>query len=249
MGPVRPPAARHGWENDRSMPWQTILKTLGAADGGTLSGLGQALRSALGMSQRPAVERAAFTAAVVALAAKLSKSDGVSLRIEAETFERLFHFDQDELENVRWLFDLAAKDTAGFEAYAREVARALAGQPDLERDVFEALMLVATADGVLHPGEDRYLHEVATILGYSETKFRAIRARYFRDAADPYEVLGVSRDIGDDVLKRRYRELVRRHHPDVLAGKGHSHELQDVAARNLAAINAAWDEIAKERGL
>lgn len=231
------------------MPWQTILKTLGAADGGTLSGLTQAIRTALGMPARSAVEKAAFTAAVVALAAKLSKADGVSLRIEAETFERMFHFDEAELENVRWLFDLAAKDTAGFEAYAREVARALDGQADLERDVFEALMLVATADGVLHPGEDHYLRDVATILGYSETKYRAIRARFFRDASDPYEVLGVSRDLGNDALKARYRELVRRNHPDVLAGKGHSRELQDVAERNLAAINAAWDEIARERGL
>lgn len=231
------------------MPWQTILKSLGAEDGRTLASLGQAIRSALGMPARPAVEKAAFTAAVVALAAKLSKADGASLRVEAATFEQLFHFDESQLENVRWLFALAAKDTSGFEAYAREVARALQGQANLERDVFEALMLIATADGVLHPGEDRYLREVATVLGYSETKYRAIRARFFRDASDPYEVLGVSREIADDVLKARYRELVRRFHPDVLAGKGHSREMQDIATRNLAAINAAWDEIAKERGL
>lgn len=231
------------------MPWQTILKTLGAPDGASLDGLLRAIRATLGLGQRDGVERAAFTAAVVALAAKLSISDGASIRIEEETFERLFRFDPEEAENVRWLFRLAAKDTAGFESYARELAKTLADRPEMMRDVFEALLHVASADGILHEGEDRYLATVAEILGYPPEKYRAIRARFVSDPADPYEVLGVSRELGNDGLKTRHRELVRRHHPDVLAGKGLSRELQDVAERQLAAINAAWDKIARERGL
>ena len=59
------------------MPWQTIFKTLSASDGGVLDGLGRAIRSALGLGSGNGVDRAAFTAAVVALSAKLAKSDGV----------------------------------------------------------------------------------------------------------------------------------------------------------------------------
>lgn len=231
------------------MPWQTLLKAFGSGEGSTLDSLTKAIRATLGLGPRSGVQRAAFTAAVVALSAKLSIADGVSLKIEEETFERLFSFEEEEAGNVRWLFRLAAKDQAGFESYARELARTLSDMPELQRDIFEALMHIATADGVLHEGEDKYLAEVARIFGYSPQKYRAIRARFVDDADDPYEVLGASRELSNDELKSRYRDLVRRNHPDGLAGKGLPKELQDVAARKLAAINAAWEAVAKERGL
>lgn len=243
------PIATSGREASARMPWQTILKTLGASDSGTLDSLMRAIRETLGLGRRQGENRAAFTAAAVALSAKLSIADGVSLKIEEETFERLFHFAAEEAANVRWLFRLAAKDEAGFESYARELGKTLAERPEMLRDVFEALLHIASADGVLHEGEDRYLGAVAEIFGYAPEKYRAIRARFVNDADDPYVVLGISREVTNEALKERYRELVRRHHPDVLAGKGLSRELQDVAARQIATINAAWDRIARERGL
>lgn len=231
------------------MPWQTILKALGSDEGSPLDRLSRAIRSALGLGEAQTFNRAAFTAAVVALSAKLSISDGVALKIEEETFERMFTFEPAEVANVRWLFRLAAKDTAGYESYARELGRALAEHTELLRDIFEALLHVASADGVLHEAEDRFLAEVATLFGYSVEKYRAIRARFILDPADPYEVLGVSRELPDEALKARYRELVRKNHPDLAAGKGLPKEVQEVATRKLAAINAAWDKIARERSL
>ena len=231
------------------MPWQTITRKLGAPEGGTLDGIVNTIRTALGLGQRGGVDRAAFTAAVVALSAKLSKADGVALKIEEETFERLFRFAAEEADNVRWLFKLASQDTAGFETYAREVALALADRHELKRDVFEALLHIASADGVLHAGEDSYLALVGGIFGYDDAEYRGMRARFVLDTDDPYVVLGAARALANDALKAHYRELVRQNHPDALAGKGLSKELQDVAQRKLAAINAAWDEIARERGL
>lgn len=231
------------------MPWLTIFKTIGSAEGSILERLSKAIRATLGLESRAGVDRAAFTAAVVALSAKLSIADGVSLRIEEETFERMFSFEPEEAANVRWLFRLAAKDPAGFESYARELTASLGARPDLLRDVFEALMHIASADGILHASEDGFLATVAETFGYSTEKYRAIRARFVLDPADPYEVLGVARELPDEALKSRYRELVRRNHPDTLVGKGLPKELLDVANRKLAAINAAWETIARERSL
>lgn len=231
------------------MPWQTIWRALGTGEGGSLGGLVQAIRDTLGLGQRKGVDRAAFTAAVVALSAKLSKADGVTLEIEAQTFERLFKFDPAEVENIRWLFKLAAQDSAGFESYARDVASAIDDRPELKNDVFEALMHIASADGILHPGEDRYLEAVSAIFGHGQDEYRAIRARFVRDTADPYHVLGASRGLDNATLKTIYLDLVRRHHPDALTGRGLSKQLQLISERKLAAINAAWDKIARERGI
>ena len=231
------------------MPWQTIFGTLGTSEGGSLDGLTRAIRSALGLRGQSGVERAAFTAAVVALSAKLSKADGVALKIEKDAFDRLFSFDPAEAVNVRWLFDLAAQDTAGFESYAKALARTLADHADIKQDVYEALLHIASADGVMHEGEDRYLKTVAEVFGYSQAQHHAFRARFVRDDSDPYTVLGASRDVSNDALKAHYRALMRENHPDVLAGKGQSLALQALAERKVAAVNAAWDEIARERGI
>lgn len=234
------------------MPWKIISKTIGMADGGSLHALFAGLRAALGLdgqARDSGVDRAAFTAAVVALSAKLSKSDGVALQIEEDTFERLFPVESGEVANIRWLFRLAAKDVAGFEAYASEVAITLADEPELKRDIFDALLHIASADGVLHVAEDRFLSSVRELFGYSALDYKAMRARFVHDSDDPYIVIGMTREASNEELKQRYRQLAREHHPDALAGRGLARELQDIAQRKLAGINAAWDEIARERGL
>ena len=234
------------------MPWKIISRSIGISEGGSLNALFAKIGAALGLAGaegRGAVNRAAFTAAVVALSAKLSKSDGVALTIEAETFEHLFPVEDHEIDNVRWLFGLAAQDVAGFEAYAGQIARALDGQPELKHDVFEALLHIATADGVLHEGEDRYLSRVSELFGYVASEYRAARARFVRDDEDPYVVLGIAHKASDAELKAHYRRLMRESHPDALAARGLARELQELAQRKTAAINAAWDKIARERGL
>lgn len=229
------------------------MKSVGLPPAASLRGLLDAIGKALGMrldpEHRPELTRAAFTAAVIGLSAKLAKADGVALRIEEETFERLFPVDPEEIENVRWLFALASRDTAGFDTYAHNIAGMLASEPELKRHVFEALLQIAAADGILHESENNYLSSVSSEFGYSDNEYKAMRARFVHDIDDPYVALGVSRDITDDALKTYYRRIVRENHPDALAARGLGKELQERATRKIAAINAAYDEIARERKL
>lgn len=60
---------------------------------------------------------------------------------------------------------------------------------------------------------------------------------------DPYKVLGVSRDATDDEIKKAYRELARKYHPDNYA----SSPLADLASEKMKEINTAYDEIQKIR--
>jgi DnaJ like chaperone protein len=236
-----------------SMSWKTILRAVGLRERGAVrSALGVVLAS-LGLEhkQRNAAQRnsVAFTIALVALCAKLSKADGVSTALEARAFEQVFHVPPEERANVERLYDLAKRDVAGYDAYADRVAALLAGEPQLKRDVLEALFHIATADGVFHGAEEQYLQDVARRLGFTDAEYRAIRAMFVMDPDDPYRVLGISPDVSDHELKARYRRLVRENHPDTLMGHGVPEEFIDIANRKLAALNAAYDRIAKERAL
>ena len=60
---------------------------------------------------------------------------------------------------------------------------------------------------------------------------------------DPYKVLGVSRDASDDEIKKAYRELARKYHPDNYA----NNPLSDLVEEKMKEINEAYDEIQKQR--
>jgi curved DNA-binding protein CbpA len=60
---------------------------------------------------------------------------------------------------------------------------------------------------------------------------------------DPYKVLGVSRDATDEEIKKAYRELARKYHPDNYTNS----PLFDLAAEKMKEVNNAYDEIQKIR--
>ncbi len=60
---------------------------------------------------------------------------------------------------------------------------------------------------------------------------------------DPYKVLGVSPSAADDDIKKAYRALARKYHPDNYAGS----DLADIAEEKMKEINEAYDQIQKER--
>ncbi len=231
------------------MLWQRVTETVGLAEGGSLRAALDALMRRVGLGTTKAANEVAFTAAVIALSAKMAKADGVASDLEYRAFERVFKPPPDEAHNVRRLFDLAKRDVAGFESYARQIDRLLADDPSLKRDVFEGLFYIAAADGVLHDNEERYLRSVAAIFNLDDAVYRAIRAAFVVDPNDPYAILGVDRSVSDAGVKAHYRALVRANHPDALEARGAPDDMVVIATRKLAAINAAYEVIARERGL
>ena len=61
--------------------------------------------------------------------------------------------------------------------------------------------------------------------------------------SDPYKVLGVSSDASDEEIKKAYRELARKYHPD----NYHNNPLADLAQEKMKEINEAYDTINKMR--
>jgi DnaJ like chaperone protein len=190
-----------------------------------------------------------FTMALIALLAKMARSDGAVTWDEVEAFKRIVVVPPEEEANVRRLFDLAKQSVAGFEAYARQIGALFQGDGGLGRDVVEALYVIASADGVLHEREEAHIDLAARLIGVPASDLAHIRSLFVAEASSPYAVLGLTPDASADEIRARHRALVWETHPDRLTARGIPAEFVAVAERKLAAINAAYDTIAQERGL
>ena len=198
----------------------------------------------------PRRQQVTFTIAVIALGAKMAKADGTVSNEEIDAFKEIFKVPPGEMANVARIFNMAKQDVAGFEAYASQIGRMLAGDRALLEDVLHGLFYIATADNVFHPREEAFLKEVASRFGFSVAEYHQVRARFLpADKQDPYQILGVSRTLSDDALKAAYRKLVVENHPDKAIARGLPPEFIRIATAKLASINEAYESIRKERGL
>ena len=78
---------------------------------------------------------------------------------------------------------------------------------------------------------------------------RIYNSRLNDKESDPYKVLGANRDDSDDDIRNKWILLTKEHHPDNLIAKGMPQEFVDQANKELSAINLAYDNIKKYRGI
>jgi DnaJ like chaperone protein len=203
-----------------------------------------------GPEDRAGTRQIAFTIAVIALGAKMAKADGQVDRSEVAAFKEVFQVPASETANVARVFDLAKRDARGFEPYAQQIAKMFRqGHPVLE-ELLDGLFHIARADGKVHDSEIAYLAEVARLFGFTEGDFARIReANVGPDTADPYTILGVTRAMSNEEIRAAWRKLARDNHPDRLIAQGLPEEFVTLANQKLATINAAYDKVAKERGI
>lgn len=225
---------------------------LGLAIGGPLGGLiggvaGHFLVDREGAPFGATPRDVVFTTGLVALAAKMAKSDGVVTQAEIKAFGKVVQVDPEAQAGVERLFDLAKATTNGFEAYAHQLRTVFEDEPALLEDVLDGLFHIAKADGAIHEKEEGYLRAVAEVFGFDDAAFRRIEARHVSLADDPYLVLGLESGASPAEVKARHRVLVAENHPDRAIAHGLPLEAVAIATRRLAAINAAYDCITAGR--
>lgn len=198
-----------------------------------------------------------FAITVVVLSAKLAKCDGHVSREEIDAFKRQFRIPPESVRDIGRLFDQARDSTDGFETYADQLGEVFADNRGVLEDVLAALFAVARADGPLNQREHEFLSRVHRGFRLDQLSWDRARGASPRtphrdasgDAPDPYAVLGVTRTTSDDDLHAAWRQLMRDNHPDSLASRGVPPEFIARASDKVARINAAWDQIKRERGL
>jgi DnaJ like chaperone protein len=188
-----------------------------------------------------------FTAAVIGLAAKMAKADGVATDDELLAAGQVFRPPPGEEAAFQRAFNLAKQTVAGFESYAKQIGKKYRARPCLLEDVLDGLFHIALADGVVTDDEIAYLATVAEHFGFSEIEFRRIKATNLGpDADDPYAVLGLLPGANAEEVRQAWRRLAAENHPDRMTQRGAPAEFVAIAMDKTAAINAAYARIREE---
>jgi DnaJ like chaperone protein len=219
--------------------WTRIAEALSSIG----ESVGAFLQAIVNRNPTPPEKSVAFTIGMIGLGAKMAKADGVVTEDEIKAFKQVFHIPDGELAAVARVFNLAKQDVAGYETYARQIAKLFEARSAVLEDVLDGLFHIAKADNAFHPGEHGFLAKVAAIFGFSEADFARIRARHVSVADDPFLILGLPPDATPEAVRKRYRDLVREHHPDRHIAAGVPEEMIDLATQRLQKINEAYDRI------
>jgi DnaJ like chaperone protein len=218
--------------------WTRISEALAALTSG--EGLG----AVFDRLRSPPERSVAFTIAVIALGAKMAKADGLVTRDEVTAFREVFQIAEGDAAGAARVFNMARQDVAGFDDYARRIARMFAGQPQILSDLLEGLFHIAMADGTYHPNEDAFLEEVAAIFDLEHGAFEALKARFVPDSSPlPHTVLGIAPGASLAEARAAWRQLVRENHPDALVARGLPEEAVRLAEKRLIDINRAWETL------
>lgn len=196
-------------------------------------------------------EHLTFFLATFSMLAKLAKADGVISREEIAVISRFMKENlgldsEGEKLGIR-IFNQAKTSPDRFEDYAVQFYSIFSGRREIIISMFDILMVVASADGVVHPNEERMLNSAARIFHISSGQYGRIKESRKSGVDKCYAILGCSRSDSNETIKKKYRKLAVEFHPDKIIAKGLPEEFITFAKTKFQEIQKAYEKVKAER--
>jgi len=215
---------------------------LGSLIGGKIS----RARSAAGNFGTFAQPQQIFALSLIVLSAKLSKADGQVSKEELIAVRNKLKIPENEIEQVGKIFNKAKQERTGYEPYAQQIAQIYKNNPNVLEEVINILFYIAEADGNVSKSELKMIQHIAQIFSLNQVQFNSIKeSRKNSDKLNPYIVLESKPEENLQTIRKKYLQLSKEHHPDLLISKGVPQEVIAESKKKMRAINSAWDQVQK----
>ncbi len=200
---------------------------------------------------------------IISMLTKIAKSDGVISEPEADVIkDSITHFlsiaggeglNASEISKLRQLLVQAHNKAKIVNIPISTYARKLVNYDFyLKEQVIQQLIFMASIDGYTHLKES-LIFNVGEALGFHPSQIR----RYVNDIlgfkqespknTNLYKILGSKSTDDNATIKKKYRALVKKYHPDFIQAKDHNESSVEFAKQKMQEINQAYDEIKKQR--
>lgn len=181
------------------------------------------------------------------LAAAVMKADGRVLKSELDyvkTFLRNQFPDELVQQSLLILREMLEKNFE-LSSVAQQVGRYMDYSSKLQ--LLHFLFGISQADGVTHPVEIEVIQTIANFMGIKPGDFEYIRAMFVKDNNNNYKILEISPDATNEEVKKAYRKMAVKFHPDKVEHLGT--DVKEAAKKKFQDLNAAYEAIKKERGM
>ncbi len=232
---------------------------LGWAFGGPLGGvLGFALGSLFDASDvkddgqntvgRSSVRQDAgdFTVSLLVLSAAVMKSDGKTLKSELDFVKKFLasQFGEERAQEQLLILKEILKQEIPLQDVCLQIKQFMPHSQRLQ--IIHYLFGISKADGHVHELELQTVQTIANYLGVRAADFESLKAMYFRDTNSDYKILEIEPTVSDDEVKKAYRKMAVKFHPDKVAALGE--EVQKAANEKFQKVQQAYENIKKQRG-
>ncbi len=195
----------------------------------------------------------------------LCKADNVVSRDEINAVKQIFamlKLQGESQEQAKAAFNRGKQPGFDLDAAVDQFARISRGRGPLVQLFLQLQCMAVAADGRIDPAEHAMLVRIAQRLGLTEADVSQLEA-LLRAAmggpsapggppqkdrlADAYAALGITADAKPAEIKRAYRKLISKNHPDKLAARGLPESMRPVAEERSRELNSAYDLIKSAR--
>lgn len=199
----------------------------------------------------------------VALMAKVAKADGRIDSLEAElignTFTDIanaFPNAAEVREELKAIFNREKENRYNADAIAQRLAQVTVVHRQQRLGMFSFLVNLAFVDGELSRNEESLLVKIAAYLQIDPAQVEAIMAQFAQiyktgptrtSLSEAYMLLGAQEGESMESIKKKYRALVKKYHPDLMKAKGADDAYMEDATRKMQEINAAYEIIKASR--
>ena len=113
--------------------------------------------------------------------------------------------------------------------------------------LMHVLFGLSASDGEVHPEEIRVIKTIGNYLNINPQDFESIQAMFYKDTDSAYKVLEIDKSATDTEVKKAYRKMAVKYHPDKVGHLGD--DFQKMAEEKFKQLNDAYERIKKERGM
>jgi len=188
-----------------------------------------------------------FSVALLILSAAVMKADGKVVRSELDYVKRFFlqNFGEAETRRKMLLLRELLKQNIDLTGIGAQLNHYMQYAEKLQ--LLHFLFGISSADGQENPAEIATIQHIAALIGISNADFQSIRSMFVKDTGYAYRILEVSPDASDEEVKKAYRKMALKYHPDKVSHLGE--DVQNAAKEKFQELNAAYDTIKKQRGM
>ncbi|MBX2828120.1 MAG: TerB family tellurite resistance protein [Flavobacteriaceae bacterium] len=112
--------------------------------------------------------------------------------------------------------------------------------------VIHFLFSIANADGHVSQPEVMEINRIGTYLGIQMRDFESIKAMFFKNPDSAYKILEIERTASISEIKKAYREMVKKYHPDKLQHMDDAYKKG--AEEKFRKVQEAYEQLQKEKG-